>query len=69
MPKTNLPAGVVVSTRVIDAGADPQTADSTGNSGNITFEGKEITVFNGAALLAHGAASATAQLTGWPPNV
>src|SRR5262249_42757525 len=45
--------GATVSTRQVAAGADPRTAPSTTNSGNITLTAPSIVVGQGSALLAH----------------
>src|SRR5438477_187778 len=42
----------VLSTRKIAAGADPLTAPSTGDSGDLKIERKSITVNTGSKLLA-----------------
>ncbi|UBF28094.1 DUF4347 domain-containing protein [Kovacikia minuta CCNUW1] len=44
--------GVILSTRRI-SGTDPVNEDSVGNSGNMNFSGKTITIGKGASLLAH----------------
>jgi hypothetical protein len=43
----------ILSTRTIAAGADPRTAPSLGNSGDITIDARAITINNNARLLAN----------------
>jgi hypothetical protein len=45
---------VVFSTRDVAAGADPHSANSIGNSGNLTLTAPQILIGKGAALLAQG---------------
>lgn len=52
--------GIIISSRKIAVGGDHLTANSTGNSGNITFEAPEILVGSGAKILAHATAGFTA---------
>src|SRR5262245_38490759 len=44
---------VVVSTRTLATGANPATAPSTGNSGDLNFTAEHIVIGQGASLLAH----------------
>lgn len=52
-------AGVLISSRQVAAGGDHLTANSIGNSGNITFEAQTITIGSGAKILAQGTGSFT----------
>ncbi|HET7092146.1 MAG TPA: hypothetical protein VFI22_01680, partial [Thermomicrobiales bacterium] len=47
-------ANVIISTRICAAGADHETAASTGNSGSIAMDAPLITIDSGAKLLAQG---------------
>ncbi len=44
---------VTISSRQIGTGTDALNSPSTGNSGNISFEAPQITVSDGASILAH----------------
>jgi hypothetical protein len=46
-------AGVTISSRQTEAGGDPRTAPSTGNSGAVMLTAPQISIGNGASILAN----------------